>query len=98
MTGTINNTTGLKVSSISQIKGSVSQGNELVNKSRSHVSKERLKVLLVLLLTKLQNQDVDISAVADGSILQFRASDQKWVARNQLDTTTGSLVFNGGSF
>ena len=40
----------------------------------------------------------DASSVADGALLQFRASDQKFVARNQLDTTTGTLVFNGGNF
>ena len=42
--------------------------------------------------------DVDATGVADGALLQFRASDQKFVARNQLDTSTGTLVFNGGSF
>ena len=42
--------------------------------------------------------DIDVSGIADGALLQFRASDQKFVARNQLDTTTGSLVFNGGNF
>ena len=45
-----------------------------------------------------QAQDVDVSGLADGALLQYRASDQKFVARNQLDTTTGSLVFNGGNF
>ena len=38
------------------------------------------------------------SGLKDGAVLQYRASDQKFVARNQLDTTTGQLVFNGGNF
>ena len=38
------------------------------------------------------------TGIADGALLQFRASDQKFVARNQLDTSTGTLVFNGGNF
>ena len=87
------------VSSVSQIKGSISQGNELVvtritvpgpqgPQGAAGSSENRILVAA----------DVDASSVADGALLQFRASDQKFVARNQLDTSTGTLVFNGGSF
>ena len=34
----------------------------------------------------------------DGAILQYRGSDNKFVARNEIITTTGSLTLNGGSF
>ena len=88
-----------KVSSVSQIQGSISQGNELVvtrvavpgpqgPQGASGSSENRILVAA----------DVDATSVADGALLQFRASDQKFVARNQLDTSTGTLVFNGGSF
>ena len=44
-------------------------------------------------------QGVDATAVANGSILQYRASDGKWVARNSFDTTAGvTFVLSGGSF
>ena len=87
------------VSSVSQIKGSISQGNELVvtrvavpgpqgPQGASGSSENRILVAA----------DVDATGVADGALLQFRASDQKFVARNQLDTSTGSLIFNGGNF
>ena len=87
------------VSSVSQIKGSISQGNELVvtrvavpgpqgPQGASGSSENKL----------LEAQDVVTTGIADGALLQFRASDQKFVARNQLDTTTGTLVFNGGNF
>ena len=87
------------VSSVSQIKGSISQGNELVvtrvavpgpqgPQGAAGSSENRILVAA----------DVDATGVADGALLQFRASDQKFVARNQLDTTTGTLVFNGGNF
>ena len=87
------------VSSVSQIKGSISQGNELVvtritvpgpqgPQGAAGSSENRILVAA----------DVDATGVADGALLQFRASDQKFVARNQLDTSTGTLVFNGGSF
>ena len=87
------------VSSVSQIKGSISSGNELVvtrvavpgpqgPQGASGSSENRILVAA----------DVDATGVADGALLQFRASDQKFVARNQLDTSSGTLVFNGGNF
>ena len=44
--------------------------------------------------------DVDITTFGlnDGSLLQYRASTQKWTARQEMDTTTGTIVLNGGSF
>ena len=47
-----------------------------------------------------QASDVDITSfpLQDGSLLQYRASTQKWTARNELDTTSGNLVLSGGSF
>ena len=88
-----------RIGSVSNIKGSISQGNELVvtritvpgpqgptgaaGSSQNNVA---------------QAQDVDVSGLQDGALLQYRASDQKFVARNTLDTTSGTLVFSGGSF
>ena len=88
-----------KVSSVSQIQGSISQGNELVvtrvavpgpQGPQGVAGSSENRILVAA--------DVDSTGVADGALLQFRASDQKFVARNQLDTSTGTLVFNGGSF
>jgi len=47
-----------------------------------------------------QASDVDTTTFGlnDGSILQYRASTQKFVTRTEFDTTTGTLVLNGGSF
>ena len=87
------------ISTTSPITGSISQGNQ-PSVTRVTVpgpqgptgaagsSENRILVAA----------DVDATGVADGALLQFRASDQKFVARNQLDTTTGTLVFNGGNF
>ena len=46
---------------------------------------------------KLLN-DVDTTELNDGALLQYDASSDKFVTRNSLDTTTGTLVFNGGNF
>ena len=42
--------------------------------------------------------DVDTTTLDDGALLQYRASDQKFVTRTEIITTTGSLVFNCGQF
>ena len=41
---------------------------------------------------------VHVSSLNDGALLQYRASDGKFVSRNEIVTTTGTLTFNGGSF
>tara|TARA_Y100000022_G_C13164757_1_gene335671 strand:- start:274 stop:564 length:291 start_codon:yes stop_codon:yes gene_type:complete len=44
--------------------------------------------------------DVDVSTFGlnDGALLQYRAATQKWTARQELDTTSGTIVLNGGNF
>lgn len=42
--------------------------------------------------------DVDTTTIDDGAILQYRQSDQKFVTRNEIVTTTGNLIFNCGQF
>ena len=88
-----------RIGSVSQIKGSISSGNELVVTRITVPGPQGPTGAAGSSVNKIsQSQDVDVSSLADGALLQFRASDQKFVARNQLDTSTGTLVFNGGSF
>jgi hypothetical protein len=49
-------------------------------------------------LNQISNVDVSTFGLDDGSLLQYSASTEKWIARTELDTTTGTIVFNGGSF
>ncbi len=42
--------------------------------------------------------DVDTTTLDDGSLLQYRASDGKFVTKTEIVTTTGTLVFNCGNF
>ena len=87
------------VSSVSQIKGSISQGNELVVTRITVPGPQGPTGAAGSSVNNIsQSQDVDVSGLADGALLQYRASDQKFVARNTLDTTSGTLVFSGGSF
>ena len=42
--------------------------------------------------------DVDTTELNDGALLQYRASDGKFVSRTEIVTTTGTLLFNCGNF
>ena len=88
-----------RVGSVSQIKGSISSGNELVVTRITVPGPQGPTGAAGSSVNNIsQSQDVDVSNLADGALLQYRASDQKFVARNTLDTTSGTLVFSGGSF
>ena len=58
--------------------------------SGSNLQNSALKLALL--------QDVVTTGIEDGALLQYRASDEKFVARTTLETETGTLVFNGGNF
>lgn len=42
--------------------------------------------------------DVNASNLSDGALIQYDSSTEKFVTRNELETTSGTLTFNGGSF
>ena len=42
--------------------------------------------------------DVDASTLADGSMIQYSSTSDKFVVRDEITTNTGSITLNGGSF
>jgi len=42
--------------------------------------------------------DVNSSSLVDGALIQYDASSDKFITRNELDTTSGTITFNGGNF
>jgi hypothetical protein len=42
--------------------------------------------------------DVNASSLTDGALIQYDASTDKFTTRNELETTTGTITFNGGNF
>ena len=50
--------------------------------------------------TKLNRlQDVNVTSLSDGAILQYDNSSKKWTSRNDIITDTGGdLILNGGTF
>tara|TARA_Y100000361_G_C11138720_1_gene333719 strand:- start:235 stop:501 length:267 start_codon:yes stop_codon:yes gene_type:complete len=43
-------------------------------------------------------QDVDTTTLEDGALLQYDATEKKFITRTTIDTTEGELVFNAGQF
>ena len=85
----INTTGGVKAN----INSSTSAGPQQVS---VQVPSTNLSVTNVNRLRSLT--DVDSSTLTDGALLQYDGSADKFVTKNELDTTTGTLVFNGGNF
>jgi hypothetical protein len=79
---TINNSTN----QVATIKGPTNQVNVSLPSSKN--SSLQLKLL----------GDVDVTNLNDGAMLQYRESDSKFVARNEIDTQTGVIIFNSGNF
>ena len=89
MKAVINSTGGVKAN----INSSTSSGPQQVS---VQVPSTNLSVSNVNRLRSLT--DVDSTTLTDGALIQYDASSDKFKTRNELDTTTGTLVFNGGNF
>ena len=91
-----------KVSSVSQIQGSISQGNQLVVTrvtTPGPQGETGAQGPAGADLPLVDRDDMDTTSIADGSILQFRSSDSKFVAKNELSTSSGlDFVINAGNF
>jgi hypothetical protein len=85
----INQTGGVKAN----INSSTSSGPQQVS---VQVPSTNINITNVNRLRGLS--DVDSTTVTDGALLQYDASSDKFKTRNELDTTSGTLVFNGGNF
>lgn len=42
--------------------------------------------------------DVDASTLTDGALLQYDAPSDKFVTKTTIETNTGTIIFNGGTF
>lgn len=74
----------------------------VINSSTSNTGPKRVSVTLPsarLANTLAALNDVDLSSLSDGALLQYESSTGKFVARTELATTEqGLLTFNGGVF
>jgi hypothetical protein len=84
------NTTGGVTAKITPKTGGLPQQVSVTLPSGSSLQNNALSLKLL--------NDVVTTGIEDGALLQYRASDEKFVARTELETTTGTLIFNGGNF
>jgi len=84
------NTTGGVTAKITPKTGGLPQQVSVSLPSGSALQNGALKLALL--------QDVVTTGIEDGALLQYRASDEKFVARTELETTTGTIIFNAGNF
>lgn len=84
------NTSGGVTAKITPKTGGLPQQVSVTLPSGSNLQNSALKLALL--------NDVVTTNIQDGALLQYRASDQKFVARTELETETGSIIFNGGNF
>ena len=90
-----------KLNTTSPISGSISQGNQpTVTRVTVPGPQGPTGAAGSYANNIAQANDVDTTTFGlnDGSLLQYRASTQKFVARTELDTTSGTIVLNGGNF
>jgi len=61
---------------------------------------KKVSVTVPATTTKLNRlQDVDVTSLADGTLLQYDNNTKKWTSRNDIITDTGGdLILNGGTF
>ena len=62
-----------------------------------HSAQSQTAVTNSTLKLRLLN-DVDASQLKDGSMIQYSSSSDKFVVRDEITTTTGSITLNGGNF
>ena len=85
-----------KISTSSTVVGSVSQGNQPQvtritvpgPKGDSGATGGKLVELA----------DVDSTTVADGALIQYDGTSEKFVITNEIETETGTIRLNGGVF
>lgn len=83
------------------VVGSVSQGNQPQVTRVTVPGPQGPQGLAGSAQNEISNaSDVDTTTfgLQDGSVLQWKQSTSKWIARTELDTTSGTIVLNGGSF
>ena len=85
-----------KINTSSTIQGSVSQGNQPQVTRVTVPGPKGDSGAAGGSLVELS--DVDASAVSDGAVIQYDGGTEKFVITNVVETDTGTIRLNGGTF
>jgi hypothetical protein len=85
-----------KVNTSSTIQGSVSQGNQPQVTRVTVPGPKGDSGAAGGSLVELS--DVDASSVSDGALIQYDGGTEKFVITNVVETDTGTIRLNGGTF
>lgn len=85
-----------KINTSSTIQGSVSQGNQPQVTRVTVPGPKGDSGAAGGSLVELA--DVDASAVSDGALIQYDGGTEKFVITNVVETDTGTIRLNGGTF
>jgi len=85
-----------KINTSSTIKGSVSQGNQPQVTRVTVPGPKGDSGAAGGTLAELS--DVDASSVSDGALIQYDGGTEKFVITNVVETDTGTIRLNGGTF
>ena len=60
---------------------------------------KQVSVTVPATTTKLNRlQDVNVTSLSDGALLQYDDATKKWTSRSDILTESGNLILNGGTF
>jgi phage baseplate assembly protein gpV len=60
---------------------------------------KQVSVTVPATTTKLNRlQDVNVTSLSDGALLQYDDTTKKWTSRSDILTESGNLILNGGTF
>ena len=70
-----------------------------INKNNSGAQQVSVQVPSVSISNSLRSlTDVNAATLNDGALLQYDSASDKFVTKTTIETTTGTLRFNGGNF
>jgi len=70
-----------------------------INKNNSGAQQVSVTLPSAAAAQTLKNlSDVNVTSLEDGALIQYDSATDKFITKTTIETTTGTLKFNGGNF